>query len=66
VLTTLTELEATVRGREIPVGEDVVITPKEWAGLVQWIAPYNVIAATADEPPMFWFLGRRVRQRGGT
>lgn len=47
---------------ELDPGDDVFIQPNEWSILVRNVGRYNVVYGTADEPPFFWFGGRRIRQ----
>lgn len=58
----LAQLAQRIKHPENVLDNDVFITPEEWGNLVAWVPGFAIVCATADEPPMFWFMGRRIRQ----
>lgn len=60
---TIQQLEDLLRAKEVAVNDDLMISPREWDALIQWVPYWNVVIGSADEPPMFWFRGRRIRQQ---
>lgn len=63
MLENLAQLDAHLHSEEIPTGSDVFVSPREWMHLAQWVPVSFLVYATADEPTMFWYLGRRIRQQ---
>lgn len=63
MLENLAQLDDYMKMHEIATDEDVFLSPREWMTLAGLVGPYHIVPASPDEPALFWFLGRRVRQR---
>lgn len=41
---------------------DVTLPSDPWHVCAAAMPPYALVPATSEEPPLFWFRGRRIRQ----
>ena len=55
---TLTDLHALVS--QYRQKEHIIISDVEWNQVIVFIAPYQIVPATADRPAYFWFLDKRI------
>lgn len=45
-----------------PVVGKFSLPADEWESFLAYLAPWQIVPATAEEPPSFWYRGVRVHQ----